>query len=87
MAEEGSMWHDPLDELIDELDEIPSVQPMESPQQRFAQLIWYTDVILYGSEERKRRLKTAPGYQRFLADLRGTTARSTPRPGRPGEHL
>jgi hypothetical protein len=76
MAEEDSMWRDPLDDLIEELEQIPSAQPIRSPQQSYAQFIRYTDLILYGSADAKRRLKRQPEYQRFLADLRRTPTAS-----------
>jgi hypothetical protein len=61
------MWRDPLDELVERLDEVSPPVREDSWQIVFLAMQRYTDVVLYGTEEDKARLDTDPYVQPFLA--------------------
>ena len=62
------MWRDPMDDLIEELDEVAPTVHNDSFTP-MSEVIKYTDVILYGSDEARERLELDPGYARFRARL------------------
>jgi hypothetical protein len=67
------MLRDPLDELIEDLEKAPPPVTAHSPES-FAELIRYTDIMLYGSEEAKRRLDRDAKFQQFAARMRAQRA-------------
>ena len=62
------MWHDPLAELIEDLERATPPITADGPP-AFAQLMRYTDVILYGSAEAQRRLDRDPKFHAFTAAM------------------
>ncbi len=76
------MWRDPLDELIEDLDEV--VQPIEPPTRLppYEDFIKYNELV-YGSERTKKRLEADPGFHRFLAQLKACSSRTEEPPKAP----
>jgi hypothetical protein len=60
------MWRDPLDELIEKLEEV-SAPAADSWHTTFLALTTLTDVVLYGTEEEKARVHTDPRVQPVFA--------------------
>ena len=67
-----------MDDLIDELAEaVPPVQQDQIPS--MTEVITYTDIILYGSDEARERLERDPGFARYCARL-SRLSQATPTP-------
>ena len=69
------MWRDPLDELIEELDQVTSPPSAGHSLPSMKDVIYFTDIILYGSPDAKRRLEHDPRFQEFKAKLGGRAKR------------
>lgn len=62
-----SMWRDPLDELIDDLERAtPDPRSASGDLFPLEKLTQLTDAILYGSDEEVESLKADPEYQQWI---------------------
>ena len=62
-----SIWADPLDVLIEELEQIaPQTHPAADPRAIFLDVQAMADVILYGSDEARASLQSDPRWLRVL---------------------
>ena len=69
------MWRDPLDELIEELDQVTSPRQPVHNLPSMEDVIKFTGIILYGSPDAQRRLEHDPHFHAFMAKQSGRTKR------------
>jgi hypothetical protein len=67
----ASMWRDPLDELVEDLERLaPAPRPTLDYHEQLLNLQRFTDAILYGSDNEVEALKADPAYQQWLSRIR-----------------
>ena len=66
-GEEGSLWRDPLDELIEDLEQVlpATASSADLDQQRLLDTQRMVSLVLDGTEEEQERAKTEPWYRRY----------------------
>ena len=63
----ASMWRDPLDELIEDLEQVaPDPRSASGDLFPIEKLTQLTDAILYGSDDEVAALKADPDYQDWV---------------------